>query len=237
MISTKKTLPPPIMRIRKRKSSKGWSKSLKLLGTDYIDIYHLHGVEPKDYDFAQNRLMPAMRRLKEQGKIRFIGVTEGFVVDTDAHDVDGQSQEDLWDVVMVGFSLLNPSARKTVFPLTRQSGAGVLNMFAVRRALSQPERLKEMCAELVEKGAIAKDALDLDDPLGFLLKETDAATLPEAAYRFCRHERGRRCCSNRHGQSAHLQENIAAILKPPLPRAALEKLERLFGGLDSLTGN
>ena len=138
---------------------------------------------------------------------------------------------------MVGFSLLNPSARKTVFPLTQKNGVGVLNMFAVRRALSQPERLKEMCAELVEKGAIAKDALDLDDPLGFLLKETDAATMPEAAYRFCRHEQGVDVVLFGTGNSAHLKENVAAILKPPLPQASLEKLEKLFGGLDYLTGN
>ncbi|MGZ9215246.1 MAG: aldo/keto reductase, partial [Candidatus Binatia bacterium] len=169
--------------------------------------------------------------------IRFIGVTEGFVVDTTHTMLADSLNKNLWDVVMVGFSLLNPSARKNVFPLTLKSGVGVLDMFAVRRALSQPQRLKEMCAELVEKRAIAKDALDLDAPLGFLLKETDAATLPEAAYRFCRHERGVDVVLTGTGNPDHLQENIAAILKPPLPRASLDKLEKLFGGLASLTGN
>ena len=146
-------------------------------------------------------------------------------------------EKELWDVVMVGFSLLNPSARKQVFPLTLKSGVGVLDMFAVRRALSQPQRLKEMCAELVDNGVIERTALDLDDPLGFLLKETDASTLPEAAYRFCRHERGVDVVLTGTGNADHLQENIAAILKAPLPPASLEKLARLFGGLDSLTGN
>ncbi|MGZ8445726.1 MAG: aldo/keto reductase, partial [Candidatus Binatia bacterium] len=69
------------------------------------------------------------------------------------------------------------------------------------------------------------------------LKETDAATLPEAAYRFCRHERGVDVVLTGTGNPDHLQENIAAILKPPLPRASLDKLEKLFGGLASLTGN
>ena len=110
-------------------------------------------------------------------------------------------------------------------------------MFAVRRALSQPERLNEVCAELVAKGAIKKDAVDLNDPLGFLLKETDAATLPEAAYRFCRHEPGVDVILTGTGNPAHLKENVAAILKPALPRSVLEKLAKLFGGLDYLTGN
>ncbi|HYJ17053.1 MAG TPA: aldo/keto reductase [Candidatus Limnocylindria bacterium] len=237
VISTKKTLPTPDDADPAAAIVQGLEKSLKLLGTDYIDIYHLHGVEPKDYEFAQNQLIEPMRRLQQQGKIRFVGVTEGFVVDTTHTMLADSLKKELWDVVMVGFSLLNPSARKHVFPLTQKSGVGVLDMFAVRRALSQPQRLKEMCAELVEKGAIEKTALDLDDPLGFLLKETDAATLPEAAYRFCRHERGVDVVLTGTGNADHLKENIAAILKAPLPQASLEKLARLFGGLDYLTGN
>ena len=149
VISTKKTLPAEDHPDPEAEVVKGLEQSLKLIGTDYIDIYHLHGVEPKDYGFAKNRLMPVMRRLKEQGKIRFIGVTEGFVPDPSHTMLQESLKENLWDVVMVGFSLLNPSARKTLWPLTKQYGVGVLDMFAVRRALSQPERLKEVCAELV----------------------------------------------------------------------------------------
>jgi len=237
VISTKKTLPTSDDADPAAAIVQGLEKSLKLLGTDYIDIYHLHGVEPKDYEFAQNQLIEPMRRLQQQGKIRFVGVTEGFVVDTTHTMLADSLKKELWDVVMVGFSLLNPSARTQVFPLTLKSGVGVLDMFAVRRGLSQPQRLKEMCAELVEKGAIEKTALDLDDPLGFLLKETDAATLPEAAYRFCRHERGVDVVLTGTGNADHLKENIAAILKAPLPQASLEKVARLFGGLDYLTGN
>jgi len=237
VISTKKTLPAEDHADPEGEVVKGLEQSLKLIGTDYIDVYHLHGVEPKDYVFCKNRLLPAMRRLKEQGKIRFIGVTEGFVPDPSHTMLQESLREGLWDVVMVGFNLLNPSARKTIFSLTQKNGVGVLNMFAVRRALSQPARLKEVCAELVEKGAIEKTALDADDPLGFLLKETDAATLPEAAYRFCRHEQGVDLILTGTGNLAHLKENISAILKPPLPKAALEKLDKLFGKLDFLTGN
>lgn len=237
VISTKITLPKPEDADPEAAIFAGVERSLKLLGTDYIDIYHLHGVEPKDYEFAQSRLVEPMRRLKEQGKIRFIGVTEGFVVDTTHTMLEDSLKKNLWDVVMVGFSLLNPSARKNIFPLTRQTGVGVLDMFAVRRALSQPKRLQEMCAELVAKGALAKDSIDVNDPLDFLLKETDAKTLPEAAYRFCRHERGVDVVLTGTGNVDHLRENLAAIVKPPLPKAAQAKLAKLFGELDSLTGN
>lgn len=237
VISTKKTLPPADHANPEQEVIKGLEQSLQLIGTDYIDVYHLHGVEPKDYEFAKNRLMPPMRRLKEQGKIRFIGVTEGFVVDPKHAVLQDGLKQDLWDVVMVGFSLLNPSARKTVFPLTRSNGTGVLNMFAVRRALSQSERLREICAELTAKGMVGKDVLDASDPLGFLLKETDTTTIPEAAYRFCRHEPGVDVVLFGTGNPAHLKENVAAILKPALPQPALKKLAEIFGALDHLTGN
>jgi aryl-alcohol dehydrogenase-like predicted oxidoreductase len=237
VISTKKTLPPLDCPDSEEEIIRGLEQSLKLIGTDYIDVYHLHGVEPDDYKFAKDRLLPPMRRLKEQGKVRFIGVTEGFVVDPRHTVLQDGLKQDLWDAVMVGFSLLNPSARKTVFPLTTSKGVGVLNMFAVRRALSQPERLKELCAELIEKRIIGDDVLDAKDPLGFLLRETDAKTIPEAAYRFCRHEPGVHVVLFGTGNPAHLKENVESILKPALPAPALKKLEKIFGGLDHLTGN
>ena len=237
VISTKKTLPPADRGNPEDEVVKGLDQSLKLIGTDYIDIYHLHGVEPKDYVFAKERLMPAMRRLRDQGKIRFIGVTEGFATDSAHRMLQESLREDMWDVVMVGFNLLNPSARKNVFPLTASNRVGVLNMFAVRRALSQPDRLRSLCGELLEKGIIPRDAVDADDPLGFLLEEGVAATLSEAAYRFCRHEPAVDIVLTGTGNPEHLKANIEAILKPALPQQTLGRLEKVFGELDSLTAN
>jgi L-galactose dehydrogenase len=237
IISTKKTLPVADHPSPEDEIKKGVEQSLKHLGTDYIDVYHLHGVEPKDYDFAKERLMPAMRRLREQGKIRFIGVTEGFVLDPSHQMLQQSLKENLWDVVMIGFNLLNSAARRTVFPMTGEKGVGVLNMFAVRRALSQPDRLKGIVAELVQKRAIPNDTMSTEDLLGFLLRESGATTLPEVAYRFCRHERGVHVVLTGTGNPEHLKANVESILKPTLPEPVLQRLEAIFGSLDCLTGN
>jgi L-galactose dehydrogenase len=234
IISTKKALPSTYHSDIEGEVKRGLEQSLKLLGTDYIDVYHLHGVEPKDYDFARERLMPVMRRLREQGKIRFIGVTEGFVQDPSHQMLQQSLREDLWDVVMVGFNLLNPSARGSVFPMTQAKRVGVLNMFAVRRALSQPGRLKGILTDLSHKRVIPGNAGDLID---FVLRKSDATTLPEVAYRFCRHERGVDVVLTGTGNPEHLRANIESILKPPLPKSVLQKLEEVFGNLDHLTGN
>ncbi len=237
VISTKKTLPDAGQTNPENEIKKGLEQSLKHLGTDCIDVYHLHGVEPKDYDFARDRLMPAMRRLREQGKIRFIGVTEGFVQDPSHQMLQQSLSEDLWDVVMVGFNLLNPSARRTVFSMTRDKGVGVLNMFAVRRALSQPNRLKAIVTDLSQKGALSPGAMTAKDALDFMLRESNAKTLPEVAYRFCRHEGGVDVVLTGTGNPEHLKANIESLLKPPLPGPVLQKLEATFGKLDTLTGN
>jgi L-galactose dehydrogenase len=237
VISTKKTLPAADHPSPEDEIKKGVEQSLKHLGTDYIDVYHLHGAEPKDYGFAKERLMPAMRRLREQGKIKFIGVTEGFVLDPSHQMLQQSLKEELWDVVMAGFNLLNSSARRTVFPMTGDKRIGVLNMFAVRRALSQPGRLKEIVAELIQKGVIPGDTVNAEDLLDFILRESGASTLPEAAYRFCRHERNVHVVLTGTGNPEHLKANIESILKPALPQPVLQKLEELFGSLDYLTGN
>jgi aryl-alcohol dehydrogenase-like predicted oxidoreductase len=146
-------------------------------------------------------------------------------------------KENLWDVVMVGFNLLNPSARRTVFSTTQDKRVGVLNMFAVRRALSQPERLKSIVADLIRKGAVSPSAMNGKDPVDFMLRESSAQTLPEVAYRFCRHERGVDVVLTGTGSPEHLKANVESILKPALPEPVLQKLEATFGKLDHLTGN
>ena len=59
----------------------------------------------------------------------------------------------------------------------------------------------------------------------------------EAAYRFCRHEPGVQVVLTGTGDVAHLEANLAAIEAPPLPPNVLARLERLFGKVDSVSGN
>ena len=197
-----------------------------------MDIYHLHGVGDAGYDFAANVLAPVVTGLKEAGKIRAVGITEEFPANPRHEMLQRGLHDPWWDVVMVGFNLLNPSARRSVFPLTLEKGVGTLVMFAVRRALSQPAQLTKLLREM-EQRALVEPGADL----GFLTDNGCAETLTEAAYRFCVHEPGADVVLTGTGDEKHLEANIAAALKPPLPPEALEKLEALFGKVDSVTGN
>jgi aryl-alcohol dehydrogenase-like predicted oxidoreductase len=212
-------------------------KSLARLDTDYVDVFHLHGVRPGQYDHCLNVLVPEMQRQRELGKLRFLGITEHFGADTAHQVLQDALADDLFDVVMVGFNLLNPSARASVFPLTLENDVGTLIMFAVRRALSQPDALSELVAGLVERGEVESSRLNAEDPLDFLREHADVSSIVEAAYRFCRHEPGAHVILTGTGSPEHLSENVAAIQAPPLPEEVSAALRQLFGRVDSVSGN
>jgi aryl-alcohol dehydrogenase-like predicted oxidoreductase len=214
-----------------------FEKSLLRLNTDYVDILHLHGVAPNQYTQCIEELVPALYDLREQGKIRFLGLTERFIVDPGHVMLTQALKDDCWDVVMAGFNMINPSARERVFKATREKNIGTLIMFAVRRALSNPEELSSLVASLVEKGEVEADKVNLDEPFDFILQDRDATSIVEAAYRFCRHEPGVEVVLTGTGKVAHLAENVASITSGPLSAEHQKRLKNVFGKVDSVSGN
>jgi aryl-alcohol dehydrogenase-like predicted oxidoreductase len=210
-------------------------KNLARLGTDYIDVYNLHGIVERQLGHVSAEIVPALIRAREQGKIRFLGITEHFMADTSHRMLSAAIPTGVWDVVMVGFNLLNPSARRNVLRLTQAHGVGVQDMFAVRRALSNPEGLKEALETIEKDGQLDRSKIEADDPLGFLKDGTEG--IVDAAYRFCRHEPGIDVVLTGTGKVEHLKENVASINRGPLPAKMLAKLEELFGQVDSVSGN
>ncbi len=214
---------------------------LKALGTDYLDICHFHAVTIGKYDHVVQNLLPGLFRAKEQGKLRLAGVTEMFNRDP-GHDMLARAvRSDHWDVIMVGYNILNQSARDLIFPDALRRGIGVLDMFAVRLALSRVERLLEVVSALVEQGTITSAAIEeaggtIYDPLGWVVRESDAESLVEAAYRFVRHEEAVHVTLSGTGNLEHLQENIGTVQKPPLDRDVVLRLQKLFAGVDSISG-
>ncbi len=219
----------------------GLDKSLRLMGTDYVDVFNLHGVEPDEYDYAIETLAPALLAEKAKGKIRHIGLTENPIVDFTNQTLQRAMRDPVWEVFMVGFHMMHQGARQRVFPVTREKGIGTLLMFAVRSMFADPPRIAREVKALAAAGKVEKWLGDSNDPLGFLVHEGGAANVIEAAYRYARHEPGVDVTLFGTGDVDHLRRNVAALLKPPLPEADRAKLATLFGhltgvGLDSHLG-
>jgi aryl-alcohol dehydrogenase-like predicted oxidoreductase len=211
-------------------------ESLRKLRTDRIDVYHLHGVVDDEYDRCVSELLPQLDALRAEGLIGFVAISERFASDPGHTMLQRAVLDDCWDVMMVGFNPLNPSARERVLPVTQQKDIAIEVMFAVRRVLSRPEELQRVAQELVDGGHVDADTLDADGPLDFLV-EHGAKSVVEASYRFARHEPGCHVVLTGTGNVDHLEENVRSICAPALPSADLERLRTLFGHLDHLSGN
>jgi aryl-alcohol dehydrogenase-like predicted oxidoreductase len=215
---------------------KSLEESLKRLGTDYVDIYSLHMVVLQDYDYLVSEIVPILQKIREQGKIRFIGITERFAYDPQHTMLQRALQDDIWDVMMVGFNMLNQSARDRVFKKTIEKNIGILIMYAVGLAFSRPEQLRQLIEELIEKRQINPSNIDKNDPLGFLIHESGAVSLTDAAYRFCRYEPGTHVILSGTGNPDHLKANIESFSRPALPQEDPTKLKNIFYKVDSVSG-
>jgi L-galactose dehydrogenase len=211
--------------------------SLRALRTDRIDILHLHGVRPHQYEFCLNHLAPEMLKLREQGKIRFLGITEGFGVDAEHEVMRRAAHDGVWDVLMLGHNFVNPSAAELVLPHAQASGLGVMCMYAVRGALARRDTLQALVDRLVAQGEVDRGAADRDDPAAFLVADGVAGSLTEAAYRFCRHTPGIDVVMTGTGSLAHLDQNIASIQGKPLPADVLQRLTAIFRRVRTATGD
>ncbi len=165
--------------------------SLRVMGTDYIDVFNLHGVLAGRIRHTRSRpSRPVLLEQKAKGKIRHIGITENPIVDFTNETLKRALRDPVWEVFMVGFHMLHQGARQNVFPITREKGIGTLLMFAVRSIFADPPRIAREMRELAAKGLVEQSLGETDDPLGFLIHEGGAANMTEAAYRYVRHEPG-----------------------------------------------
>jgi aryl-alcohol dehydrogenase-like predicted oxidoreductase len=205
--------------------------SLRQLATDHVDIFHLHGLGPGAYDGAMRDIVPALLREKEKGKLRHLAVSETGPRDPEHAMLTRAVEEPCWEVFMLGFSMMHQNAKRRLLPRTREKGVGTLCMFAVRNIFSKPDVLKKTFLALAAEGMVSAELAAADNPLSFLVHPGGAESVVDAAYRFARHQPGIDVVLFGTGNVAHLRSNIASILRPPLPAADVQNLDRLFGRL------
>ena len=205
--------------------------ALQRLGLDYVDIFHFHAVNPGTYDHHRDVLAPALIKLKEQGKVRHIGITETGPRDPEQKMLARATEEAPWEVIMLAYSLMNQGARLNIFPTTRRREIGTLLMFVVRNIFSNAAYRRDVSAKLVEQGLLDASVLSDGDPLGFLVSEGGAESITDAAYRYARHEQGADVILFGTGNKDHVRANVESILRPPLAPPIIERLHASFGHL------
>jgi L-galactose dehydrogenase len=210
---------------------RGLEETLRRLRSDVVDVYHLHRVRPADYEYAVIELVPELLALRDEGKIRALGISESTGSDGRHSMLRRALEDDCWDVLMTGFTFFNQSARDVLFPETVERGIGIEIMASARSYFSRPDLLAAEIARLVDAGLIGPDEVDPADPLGFLLDGGDVRSLTEASYRFVASEPGVHVVLVGTGNPAHLEENVRSLSAGPLPTETTKRLVALFGHL------
>lgn len=101
--------------------------SLKRLGTDYLDIYYLHF---PDHDTPKAEAVGALQRLREQGKIRAIGISNFSLAQIKEANADGYV-----DVVEDEFSLLHQDHGADMLPYLKQNNISFVPYFPLASGL------------------------------------------------------------------------------------------------------
>ena len=211
-------------------------RSLTNLKTDSVEVLQFHGVRPQRYRETMDRLLPTVLKLQEQGKCRWIGITEQYGEDGAHEMLQDALADDHFDTAMVGYNMLNQSADHLVYPQCLEHNVGVFIMFAVRRVLSVQERLAETIAGLKERGLVAADALPAHRPLDWLVRGK-VESLTSAAYKFTAMHPAVSTVLSGTANLEHFESNLRALADPVLPAADYTRLQQLFGHITDPIGN
>ena len=223
--------------------------SLARLRLDHVDIFHLHnpiteagGGATLSVKQVMDEVVPALERLRAQGKTRFLGITA--IGDTSAlHKViDARA----FDSAQVVYNMLNPSAAEALpanypahdygrlFDHTAKSGVGVVGIRVLAGgALSGSAERHPIASPPPEPiGSAMNYEADIERArrLMPLVQDGFAGSLTEAATRFALTHPAMGTILVGIATPEQFDGALAAVEKGPLPKAALERLAELQQG-------
>jgi aryl-alcohol dehydrogenase-like predicted oxidoreductase len=220
--------------------------SLARLGLERVDIFHLHnpitlsgGETALSAQQVLGDVVPVFERLRQQGKIRFLGITA--IGDTAA--LQQMIDQRAFDSAQIVYNMLNPSAGEALptsypaqdygrlFDHTEKAGTGVVGIRVLAGgALSGSEARHAIASPPPEPigSALSYDAdLSRARRLMPLVEEGFATSLTEAATRFALSHAAMGTILVGMATPQQFEDALTAVEKGPLPQAALERLSTL----------
>ena len=248
IVGTKVRLPPnagPIAGV----IAKSLESSLMRLGREQVDIFHCHnpistagGGDTLSARQVLDEVVPAFEALRRQGKVRFLGITATGDTSALREVIDAR----VFDSAQVSYNMLNPSAATVMppdypaqdygrlFDHTQAAGVGVIGIRVLAGgALSgSPERhaIASPPPSPIGSANTYEGDLERAQRLAPLVKEGFAASLTEASTRFCITHPAVGTILVGVATPQQFEDALAAVLKGPLPKAALDRLVELQRG-------
>lgn len=218
-------------------------QSLTRMNRESVDLLQLHNpIEPAatstaispQHVLGKNGVADALERVRDQGLAKYIG----FTALGDAASLKQVIDSGRLDSAQVYYNMLNPSAGR-VMPKRwsghdfgnliaackkQKMGIMVIRVFAAGVLATETRHGREVIitrdAELATEERRAKAAFaELDSEYG---------THAQTALRFVLANPDISCAVIGLAETAHLEEALAGAEKGPLPKAGLDKLEKLY---------
>ncbi len=223
--------------------------SLARLQLDRVDLFQFHNAVVDATDGGQfsadevlSEVVPAFERLRQQGKIRFFGITAVGQTAALHRVVDAK----VLDSAQVSYNLLNPSPGGAVpagFPAqdygnllahTKAADMGVINIRVLAGgAISGTEDRHPLGSpppDPIGSGGSYRTDVERARRLTPLIREGHADSLVEAALRYVIANDAVSTVLVGYSTMEHLEYAAASINKGPLSRAALERVAELQRG-------
>jgi L-galactose dehydrogenase len=128
-------------------------ESLARMGVDYVDVLQAHDLEFGDLNQIVDETLPALRRIQELGKARFVGIT-GYPL-TIFRSVLGRAAVDT--ILSYNRYSLNDTALDSLLPLLEEKEVGIISASPVSEGLltnqgppawhPAQDEIKRACAE------------------------------------------------------------------------------------------
>ena len=210
-------------------------ESLRRLRRDYVDILLGHGLRTlESFDrFMSDGCYDAMVKLREQGKVRFIGISELSEGDGTHEVLQRAVPTGAFDTVMLTLNFLLQTAAQSVLPLCEKHDVGVVTMMPLNQPspvcglISLPAAL-ETVRRYVEHGDLPAEPPHTEATIFDFLQPY---SIPEAAIRFVLSHPVTTCCVGMRS-TQRLQENLQAAQPPYLAPEQLARLRELFGNIE-----
>jgi L-galactose dehydrogenase len=152
----------------------GVDASLQRLKTDYVDLLQVHDAEFGDIDQITSETIPALRRLQQAGKTRYIGIT-GYSLRTLA-TIAGEVPVDS----LLSYCRYNLMARdmdKVLTPVAERKSIGLINASPLHMGILGPDETPAWHPAPPQVRAAGKRANEICSAHGL--------RLTEVALRFC----------------------------------------------------
>jgi L-galactose dehydrogenase len=197
-------------------------ESLERLGVDHVDLIQCHDIEFGSLNQVVEETIPALRKVREQGKARFIGIT-GYPLKI-FREVLSRTEVDT--VLSYCRYSLNDTSLETLLPFLKEKGVGVISASPLSMGLltergapewhPAPELLKAACRAAAEFcGSQGADLSQL--AVQFAVSNPDVATTLVGT-----------------ASLENLQKNVEWAQSPPDPQL-LARVREILSPVQNLT--